>query len=740
MVRIGHWRPVVAAFVLSLGIAGYVGAPLAAGASAPQLTAGSLPAAAGPLSGAVVVGPGGASTGYYTPVSVMTTGSSLTFINLDQLAHTVTSVARKPDGSPLFNGNALPGKTAKVAGAEKLPAGTYQFYCQFHPNMTGQLIVEGTGNPPIKTGPPKFPTALNIPKVLTGSHITIPVKQANIRVMPHGPKTRMWTFDGTYPGPTIERPTGHKTTVTFVNHLPGYVGDVTVHLHGDHHSSASDGRPDSKLIKPGGRRTYVYPLTESGKPEPAAFDFYHDHRMGETGKDNWFGLQGMFITHSAKQDRLHLPSGKRDVPLMVTDRSFDSLNQLTDPFSAPSSGLLGANSPPGDATVGQDILVNGTYSPHFDVKARRYRLRLLNASNFSSYDFALSGGMSFTQIGTGDSLLPKPVVRKDIVLGPSQRADVVVDFSHHAHRRIVLRSIARKGAAPAAIGTQNAPMMQFRVGTKTADASHVPAKLPSVAPIKSPAVPSAVWVFGLGGNLQGGAGLTWTVNGQAFDPKRIDMTVPLGSTQTWLLVNLSTITHYIHIHEEQWHTIQVNGAKPPPWEDGLVDTWEIDPGQSVEVAAKFTDYTGAFMLHCHMLDHEDHGMMAQFAVTKGGTSGLPLSLTRKGYYLASGSATPAALAKLPLRRAIELAADKAAGVRPTAHMRRMGMAGMPGMSAPSTAATPTRSSWQAVGTRLVRSIAIVFAVAQLVALVAWRRGRIRRPRPSVGFVVRSVRS
>jgi FtsP/CotA-like multicopper oxidase with cupredoxin domain len=718
-------------------MAAYVGAPLAAGASTPPLVARAAPAATGTLAGAVVVGPGGASSGYYTPVSLITTGSTLTFINLDQLAHTVTSVARKPDGTPLFSGNALPGRTAKVQGVEKLPAGNYQFYCQFHPNMTGTLIVQGEGNPPLRTGPPKFPLALNIPKVLSGSHIRIPVRQANIRVKPHGPKTRMWTFDGMYPGPTIRRPTGHRTTVTFVNHLPGYIGDITVHLHGDHHPSASDGQPDSKLIKPGGRRTYVYPLTESGKPEPAAFDFYHDHRMGSTGKHNWFGLQGMFLIDSAKQDRLHLPSGKRDVPLMVTDRSFDNLNQLTDPFAAGGSGLLGANSPPGDATVGQDVLVNGTYSPHFDVKAQRYRLRLLNASNFSSYDFAMSGGMSFTQIGTGDSLLPKPVVRQDILLGPSQRADVIVDFSHHAHQQIVLRSVARKGAPPGAIGTANAPIMQFRVGSRTADASHVPTKLPSVRPVTAATVPTAVWVFGLGGNLDSG-GLTWTINGRAYDPKRIDMTVPLGSTQTWLLVNLSTITHFIHVHEEQWHTIQVNGARPPPWQDGLVDTWEVDPGQSVEVAAKVTDYTGVFMLHCHMLDHEDHGMMAQFAVTKGGSSGLPLGLRDKGYHQASGPTTPRALATLPLARALSLAATTAAGVQPSARMRDMGMAGMPGMVAPAST-QPARSGWADAGARLARSTALVFALGQLGALVAWRRGRIRMPRLPVGFVIRSVR-
>ena len=111
-------------------------------------------------------------------------------------------------------------------------------------------------------------------------------------------------------------------------------------------------------------------------------------------------------------------------------------------------------------------------------------------------------------------------------------------------------------------------------------------------------------------------GTYWTVNGKPFDPHRVDVEVPLGSTQTWLLKNVSPITHYIHLHEEQWHTISRDGKRPPPWERGLEDTWRLDPGETVKVAAQFTDYTGVFMLHCHMLDHEDDGMMAQFAVVE----------------------------------------------------------------------------------------------------------------------------
>ena len=107
-------------------------------------------------------------------------------------------------------------------------------------------------------------------------------------------------------------------------------------------------------------------------------------------------------------------------------------------------------------------------------------------------------------------------------------------------------------------------------------------------------------------------------DGSRFPPSTLDRYARLGSTELWELRNDSSITHFIHLHEELWHTISRDGHAPPPWERlGLEDTWRLDPGESVLVAARFTDYTGRFMVHCHMLDHEDHGLMSQFAVVKG---------------------------------------------------------------------------------------------------------------------------
>src|SRR3954449_4622884 len=129
--------------IVALAAAGYALAPLAnAAPQPPAMVLGHVPTAPTPLAGAVVVGPGGATVGYDTKVVVITQGSPLTFVNLDELAHTVTSVAKDGTGSPLFNGNALPGTTSDIAGADKLAPGTYPFFCSFHPNMQGTLVVE----------------------------------------------------------------------------------------------------------------------------------------------------------------------------------------------------------------------------------------------------------------------------------------------------------------------------------------------------------------------------------------------------------------------------------------------------------------------------------------------------------------------------------------------------------------------------------------------------------------------
>ena len=217
------------------------------------------------------------------------------------------------------------------------------------------------------------------------------MREAQVGILP-GRKTKMWTYGGNFPGPTIRRPSGQPTEVTFVHELPAKAGELTVHLHGGHNRSDSDGQPggltarqpralycriskqlapadsgNELLIEPGGRRTYLYDLVEDGGPERAAFQWYHDHRLERTGRNVWKGLAGMMILDDELDASLPLPTGDRDVPLMLVDRSFDKHNQLTDPFSS------GAHAP-NDGVTGKLALVNGVHRPYHRVDAARYRV------------------------------------------------------------------------------------------------------------------------------------------------------------------------------------------------------------------------------------------------------------------------------------------------------------------------------------------------------------------------------
>jgi FtsP/CotA-like multicopper oxidase with cupredoxin domain len=560
----------------------------------------------------ITISVGGIVSGYSPKSVTLEQGGVLTVVNNDSMVHTVTSVAVDADGDPLFDVSVGPRQTGRLVVPADLAAGKYSFYCRFHPNMRGTLVVTGEGGG--LPAPPTFEQALRIPEVLTGRDITIPMKRAQVRVMPHGPKTWMWTYGGTFPGPTIKRPTGSTTKVTFVNDLPRGAGSMTVHQHGGHQRSEDDGQPTRYLIAHGASRTYTYPLRNAGRPLPAAFRFYHDHRMDRTAENNWRGLQGMFLVTDRRERRLGLPHGAYDVPLHITDRSLTADNQLTDPFPAHHGmhdWMTGPTAPPNDATVGKRILVNGQFAPYLTVKPGRYRLRMLNAATFSAYDLALSNGRPFTQIGTGNALLPRSVERPDILLGPAQRADVVVDFSGLEGQDVILSTVPRTDTTDGT-GSRSAAIMQFRVRGTAHQDSRVPKRLRAVPALDVPKKVSKVWTFGL---TQDGHGSFWSINGRMFDPERVDYRVRQGTTERWRLRNTSDMTHYVHLHEEEWRTVSRDGKPPPPWERGFEDTWRLDPGEYVDVAATFTDFPGVFMLHCHMLDHEDHGMMAQFEVT-----------------------------------------------------------------------------------------------------------------------------
>ena len=413
----------------------------------------------------------------------------------------------------------------------------------------------------------------------------------------------MWTFDGSFPGPTIRRPSGAPTRLTVRNALPTDAGTLTIHHHGAHSTPENDGQPRPEVeIASGDERTYEYGFVEDGGPERAAFQWYHDHSHFRTGRNVWRGLAGMVILDDEVDAALPLPAGEYDIPLMLTARQFDSSNQLTDPFTAPArSGKLpheavGAGFPPGDEVIGLVPLVNGAPQPFFEVEPRRYRLRFLNAANFTPYNLHLTGDVPMVQIATESGLIPSSLPRTEILIGPAERVEVVVDFTGMDGETIVLESktpstsAGPKNSFLPATAAQHLSLMEFRV-TKPIlepDVSSVPGDLRPLPEWVSEIEPNGidrVWAFGLG--VDGGGRPAWTINGRAFDHDRVDAQPVLGTVEQWALVNTSqgAKSHYIHIHDVDWKVVSRNGVAPAPEEDCLKETFRLDPGDVVVIAA-----------------------------------------------------------------------------------------------------------------------------------------------------------
>lgn len=397
----------------------------------------------------------------------------------------------------------------------------------------------------------------------------------------------MWTYGGTYPGLTIRRPTGQTTHVTFSNNLPIFAGGKTVHHHGNHSASADDGQVTGTnfLFEPGQSRTYTSEGTEDGRNERGAMQWYHDHRMGETGMTVWMGLTGLYIIDDPA-DPSALPSGVYELPLVIADRQFDADNQIQYFYDA--AGV-----------VGDKVLVNGVYQPFLDVADRRYRLRILNGANARTYILTLSTGEAMTQIGTESGLLPAPVSRTALDFGPAERLDVVVDFAGKLGQEIYLMD-----------AYQMVPLLKFRVTQHAAETSVVPATLRALPDIGQPTV-TRNFSFDFTSDH-------WTINGQRFDPERIDAKPVLGTTEKWVFTNPTGSTHMVHIHDVDQQCVSRDGGACYPWET-MKETWSVGPGETLEVKLRFTDHTGVYMLHCHILEHEDDGMMTKFEVVAPAT-------------------------------------------------------------------------------------------------------------------------
>jgi spore coat protein A, manganese oxidase len=439
--------------------------------------------------------------------------------------------------------------------------------------------------------------------------------------------THFWSFGGSVPGPTLEMRTGEGVLVDWANELPQQhfltidhrldgagpnQPDVrtVAHLHGARVPADSDGFPEDWLAV-GKSALYHYP----NEQDPAML-WYHDHAMGINRLNIYAGLFGVTFVRDKVEDGLNLPSGKYEVPLAIFDRLITPEGQLYYPISAKPGA------PWVPELFGDAILVNGKLFPYLEVEPRKYRLRVLNASNARFYHLKFENALPLHQIGSDQGLLPAPVPLKAVMIAPGERVDIVVDFSDSRGEPIILKS-------------DSFTIMQFRVSShKVTDSSSLPAMLRPVPRLpESSAVKTRLLTLDEYQNNVAEPVLMLLNAHYWRDP--VTETPALNSTEIWSFINPTDDTHPIHLHTvrfqildrqhyEPWTYLTKKEFRflgprvpPEPGEAGWKDTVRADSKMVTRIIVPFDAYPGKYVWHCHILEHEDNEMMRPYEIVPG---------------------------------------------------------------------------------------------------------------------------
>ncbi len=379
-------------------------------------------------------------------------------------------------------------------------------------------------------------------------------------------------YNGSFPGPSIVASRGDAATIKLTNHL---AEETITHWHGMVVDTANDGGP-KLAIPPGG--TYDYAFTVDQR---ACLNWYHPHPHMLTGEQVNLGLAGAFIVRDVEETALGLPFGAHEVPLIIRDATLDQTGNLQ--YKPRTGGF-----------DGQIPLVNGTRSPYLAVDAGLYRFRVLNGANARIFGLALSNGMPFTLIGNDGGFLETQTAVSRIDLAPAERLDLLLSFAGLSVNQSVMLRDLRSGW----------DLLEFKMiapGT-----GGVPTfALPSIDKLANPVFTRTFSFDGMS-----------KINGKLYDMNRIDFQVPFGQTERWRFMTNGNAPHPVHVHGASFQVQSRTGGRGTtyPWEQGWKDTVLLEDNETVDVLIRFDKFRGDYLIHCHKLEHEDMGMMANFQV------------------------------------------------------------------------------------------------------------------------------
>ncbi|WP_414839172.1 multicopper oxidase family protein [Carnobacterium sp. TMP28] len=402
-----------------------------------------------------------------------------------------------------------------------------------------------------------------------------------------GHKTETLGYNGDYLGPIIKVNKGDEVKINVENSLNEM---TTVHWHGLEVPAEMDGGPH-QTIAPNSTWNPYFTINQ-----PAATLWYHPHLLGKTGEQVYKGLAGLFYIEDEKSKNLNLPKdhGVNDIPIVVQDKQFTKDGDI--PYELDMRDTM-------NGFMGDTVLINGAINPELDIKNELVRLRILNGSNARTYDFSFSDNTPFYQIASDGGFLEESIEMDDVTLAPAERAEILVDFSDYK----VGDKVTFKDA--------NNNLMTINIVEESNQELSIPKKLVDIPKYdRKDSLRSRDFVMS-------GMGPMVAINGKQMDMDRIDEELKINELEEWVITNestggmgmMSSSSHPFHVHGVQFQIIERNGETPALNEQGWKDTVMVKNNEEVTVLVVFKE-KGLFMYHCHILEHEDSGMMGQFTV------------------------------------------------------------------------------------------------------------------------------
>ena len=462
-----------------------------------------------------------------------------------------------------------------------------------------------------------FLTAQNqlyIPETLSGNQFDLILQPGNTQLF-DGMATATMGINGDNLAPTLIFEQGEYVNINVTNNLDE---ETTIHWHGMHVAPDNDGGPHS-VIMPGDTWNPQFTIMDK-----ATTMWYHPHLHGKTNEHVTKGISGLIIIKDDEEATLDLPRtyGVDDFPLILQTKQFDNDNQIV---------------------IGEHIdnvpMANSTIDAFVELPAQVVRLRILNGSSMRVFNLGFSNNATFYQIGSDGGLLSTSLSMTRLLLAPAERAEILIDLSGMEGQSIDLKSYgstlpnsaygvaglsSMQGGSPTGYNSNplngsDFTLLTINVGDQTNNpVTSIHNTLVEVFPLnEADATVYRSLTIQAPDMMNDGVTGPFEFSGQTFNMNVVNQTVQLGDTEIWEIFNMSMVAHPFHIHDVQFYILDRNGTPPPENERGRKDVVLVKQMETVRFIAKFEDFANEevpYMYHCHMLQHEDDGLMGQFIV------------------------------------------------------------------------------------------------------------------------------